>query len=185
MGAEPLPSPTGKPGGSGADLHIETTCQACGAKITKVRNLRRPAEWVELDGKDPAGDWWAVRDTVTRHWRVTQPERGEDPPESGIRYRRHRCREAAATAVMAAALTARVVAESSATANNPYLGPCAGSCGAMTRAYGPGAQLLCDDCREVLERWRAKRGPHRGSIPYGKLIDGVYHHPTPHRPSNA
>lgn len=176
MGAQPLPSPAGGAPAK-ADLHVVTTCEACGAKVTRVRNLRRPDEWVALDGKDLGGDWWAARDTVTRHWRVMRPERGEDPPESGIRYRSHRCREGAAAGVVATALNATVVSAAS-VPTNPYLGPCAGNCGATARVYGPNATILCPHCQEVLEKWRAKPGP-RGSIPYGRLVDGMYQHPEP------
>lgn len=158
-----------------ADLHIETTCEACGATVTRVRNLRQPDEWVTLDGKDPAGGWWAARDTTTGHWRVMRPEPGEDPPASGRRYRSHHCHEAEATEIMETALPVTVMPAAPA---SPYHGPCAGNCGAMTRVYGPHAAILCPDCREVLEKWRASSGP-RGSIPYGRLVDGMYQHPKP------
>lgn len=157
------------------DLHVETTCSTCGRPVKKVRDLRRPDVWVALDGRDPEGSWWSARDTVSGHWRVVRPMPGEEPPATAVRYREHSCtdverveRDLAGVFAVAAALP--VVAD------DPSMGWCAGNCGARTRAYGPNAEILCADCRGVLEVWRALPGPHRGSVPFGKLVDGVYQH---------
>lgn len=158
------------------DLHIETTCKGCGATVTKVRDLRNPSEWVVLDGRDPDGGWWAAKDTVSGHWRVMRPLSGEDPPATNVRYREHACAVGErAERHLSVALGSVPVAP--AVMSDPAVGWCAGSCGAMCRVYGPAAEILCEDCRGVLEAWRRLPGPHRGSIPYGKVVDGAYRHP--------
>lgn len=173
--AEPTRPPASQPAAGRPDLHIETTCSKCSQTVKKVRNLRKPDAWVALDGKDPDGGWWAARDTASGHWRVMRPESGEDPPLSGVRYREHVCggEEAAERHLSVVLGSAPVVP---APMSDPAVGWCAGNCGAMCRVYGPGAEILCGDCREVLEVWRRLPGPHRGSVPYGKLVDGVYQH---------
>lgn len=174
--AELAGPPVSPPAAGRADLHVAATCRDCGQPVTRVRT-RVPGEWVTLDGKDPAGAWWAVK--IAGQWRMMRPEPGEDPPAAGVRYREHGCQEAAeraAEAVTAVLEAVRAPIAMLTGSMHSSMGPCGGGCGAATRRHGLYAEPLCRDCSAVLEAWRESPGPYRGPVLYGKVVDGSYQH---------
>lgn len=148
-----------------------SSCPHCGRAVTEVPD--RTGTLVPLDGRDPAGEWWAAK--AGERWLVVKPMAGEDPPSGGWRYAEHRC----ALLLFGGRFEVTRVPDVPAVVTQPgqvsLAGDCAGHCGGMSpRRYGPDASPLCDSCREVLERWRATPASRRGQLRYGRWVKGVY-----------
>lgn len=150
------------PGRSRTTLFALTTCRLCDQDVIEVRNTAdRP---VPLDGRDPAGEWWAIK--VDGSWRVVKPQPGEPVPAGDFRYAEHRCCDA------------RVFLTGMGAEEIPVgAGRCVTGCGSQVPRHRRGISDMCRDCQQVFDEWQQLPDAERGSPVYGRLVDGVYVRP--------
>lgn len=153
------PSPNA---GSRPSLFVLTTCRFCDQGVTEVRSTDdRP---VPLDGRDPDGEWLAVR--VDGQWRVTKLQPGAPAPAGGVRYAEHRCCD---VVVFLTGMGAEEIPAAP--------GRCVTGCGTPVLRYGRDVSDMCRDCQQVFAEWQQLPDDERGAPAYGLLVDGVYVRP--------